>query len=322
MPFFLGAAIPELPMLLLAVVLSSASVATTWSNALRASPMPHLVARSIPITARSVPITALAPSGVDTLPLVAQAGLFGVTFASLGASTISIDRAYGVARQRWPSRWWYIWEVGAALLLGSIFMAAGRSHFTVPEAFAAIYPPPGTWGFWYLPGGADFHVAWTGAAELLGGAGLLTGGVLDALTLGGPLLAGSPPLRPYAARALLLLVSCVTPANFYMFSHGATMPGIVEGDLPIEWHAARFMAQVSVLSVLLTLSALDGPARGERQDQRSASPAGSAAPSAAAPPALRARRAREPLMRAAGQGGGEPGGKEGPGARREGGARG
>ena len=64
-------------------------------------------------------------------------------------------------------------------------------------------------------------------------------------------------LLPFSARALFLLVLCVTPANFLMFSHGATMPGIVEGPLPLPWHAARFVAQVSVLSVLLTLSSWD-----------------------------------------------------------------
>ena len=31
-----------------------------------------------------------------------------------------------------------------------------------------------------------------------------------------------------------------------MFSHGATMPGVVEGPLSMPWHAARFAAQVSV----------------------------------------------------------------------------
>ena len=29
------------------------------------------------------------------------------------------------------------------MLLGAIFMTAGRSHFMVPEAFIAIYPPLG-----------------------------------------------------------------------------------------------------------------------------------------------------------------------------------
>ena len=116
----------------------------------------RLAATVIPRAA--APPVALAPSGVDGLPLPLQAGAFFATFTALGASSFAIDRAYGVVR-RWRPGWlWDAWEIGAAALLGAIFVTAGRSLFTVPEAFIAIYPPPGTWGFWYLPGSANFHV--------------------------------------------------------------------------------------------------------------------------------------------------------------------
>ena len=36
-------------------------------------------------------------------------------------------------------------------------------------AAAAVYPPIGTWGLWYLPGSAEFHVKWTGVAEVTAG---------------------------------------------------------------------------------------------------------------------------------------------------------
>ena len=229
---------------------------------------PHL--SSLPASARrsAAPPAALAPSGVDELPLAVQAGCFGATFVGLGASARVIDSAYRSAVRR-PSTLWDVWEIGAALLLGAIFVTAGRSHFTMPEAFAAIYPPQGTWGFWYLPGSAEFHVAWTGVAEIGGGSGLLTGALLDARALLSQTQQAKDPrrLRPLAARALFVLVLCVTPANFFMFSHGATMPGIVDGPLTMEWHLARFLAQVSVLSVLLTLSELQGLAAGRSDDE-------------------------------------------------------
>ena len=51
----------------------------------------------------------------------------------------------------------------------------------------------------------------------------------------------------------------VVTANFYMFSHGALMPGIVDEPLAMSGHALRFAAQASVLSVLLTISEVGGP---------------------------------------------------------------
>ena len=195
-------------------------------------------------------VLALAPSGVDGLPLTTQAGLFVATFVSLGALSYASAALYDLARPAQPtSDYWDTWEAFSAVLLGVVFVTAGRSHFTLPEAFRSIYPPIGTWGFWFLPGSKEFHVAWTGVAELLGGSGLLAGGGLRVLAP-----ARSRPLLPWAARGVALLVACVTPANFYMFSHGALMPGIVDEPLPMAGHALRFAAQASVLSVLLTLS--------------------------------------------------------------------
>ena len=261
---------------------------------------PHLSRPPATTRGCEAPLAVLAPSGVDAMPLAVQAGLFGATFVGLGTSAYVIDRAYGALRR--PGVLWYAWEFGAALLLGAIFLTAGRSHFTMPEAFTAIYPPQGTWGIWYLPGSAEFHVAWTGIAEMGGGSGLLTGAILDALTLLAPTqqasdrnttdergelepqqgarISNPQRLRPLAARALFLLVLCVTPANFFMFSHGATMPGVVEGPLPMQWHLARFLAQVSVLSVLLTLSELQGLNVGRPDDEGGGSAVPSAWPSA------------------------------------------
>lgn len=263
---------------------------------------PHLPRLQTCARRFEAPPAALAPSGVDGLPLAVQAGFLGATFVTLGSAAHVIDRAYGAVR-RPDGVLWDVWEIGAALLLGLIFVTAGRSHFTVPEAFTAIYPPQGTWGLWYLPGSAEFHVAWTGVAEIGGGSGLLTGAILDATRLLSQTQQASDPasaqlsieaevgrgetrvalepkpralisnpcrLRPVAARALFVLVLCVTPANFFMFSHGATMPGVVEGPLPMQWHLVRFLAQVSVLSVLLTLSELQGLTAGRSDDDNAA----------------------------------------------------
>ena len=61
-------------------------------------------------------------------------------------------------------------------------------------------------------------------------------------------------VAPLAARSVALLVVCVTPANFYMLSHGAVMPGVLDGPLPMTWHAGRFVAQASVVSACCSRS--------------------------------------------------------------------
>ena len=47
------------------------------------------------------------------------------------------------------------------------------------------------------------------------------------------------------------------------------MPGIAEGPLSMPWHFARFVSQVSVLSVLLTLAEVGSGASLERDVLRS-----------------------------------------------------
>ena len=121
----------------------------------------------------------VAPSGIDDLPYALQQATVVAAFAGLGAGTLTSANTYEAARRSVESVWWQRWETWSAATLGITFVLAGRSHFTMPEAFKAIYPPLGTWGCWFLPGSPDFHVAWTGVAELLGGFGLLLGCLLS-----------------------------------------------------------------------------------------------------------------------------------------------
>ena len=227
---------------------------------------PHC--RSAPrISRRTQQPLAVAPSGIDALPDTLQQAAFASTYAGLGVAAFASATAYESAREKSSSVWWDRWETWSAFSLGVTLLFAGRSHFTQPEAFKAIYPPIGTWGFWALPGSSDFHVAWTGVAEILGGAGLLASCAQRVASAPSEL----PRLLPSAARAALLLILTVTPANIYMFTHGAIMPGVIEGELPLNWHAGRFIAQAIVLSVLLTLSEL-GPASGREEPAPDAAP--------------------------------------------------
>lgn len=76
------------------------------------------------------------------------------------------------------------------LVLASLFVVAGLSHFLFPAAFARAVPPalPAPYTLVYL----------SGALEILGGLGLLT------------------RYRRLAAWGLVLLLAAVYPANLYM----------------------------------------------------------------------------------------------------------
>lgn len=201
---------------------------------------------------------ALAPSGIDGLSLPMQAATVAAILACLAGGSAGINAAYGVAGAALPPGASDAAKRLFSVLIGAAFIAGGSSHFLLTSAYLPIVPPQGTWGFWYLPGSAEFHVAWTGAAEVLGGAGLLVGGAAEALGFdaGGR----ATPLRQLSASALLLLTFAISPANVYMYTHGALMPGAgPEGPLALDFHYVRFAIQVVLLSQLAALSGEEGP---------------------------------------------------------------
>lgn len=77
------------------------------------------------------------------------------------------------------------------VLLAAMFVGAGVLHFVKPRMFEAIVPPS-------LPSPRAL-VLISGAAEVLGGVGLLI-----------------PGLRPWAGWGLVALLVAVFPANLYM----------------------------------------------------------------------------------------------------------
>lgn len=202
------------------------------------------------------------PSGIDQLPELVQAGVFVAYFFVLGVTTVPTIKLLDIIStkiiglERWRN--WYI-DTSLPILLGTLYLTAGVGHFVQKESFIQIYPPTGTWGLWYLPGSANFHVMWTGIVELLGGSALLLGVLAKLLgveekveeeEIFGLFL---KLLKPLSALILFLLTLVVTPANIYMYTHGVTM-GDSTMVLDVSFHYIRLSVQIMLLSLLLLLA--------------------------------------------------------------------
>jgi uncharacterized membrane protein len=198
-----------------------------------------------------------SPSGVNTMKDTTQAAVFIGILLALGLCTTLFNALLSslTVNYEWLQSFRYSWPI----VLGLVYMAAGVTHFTVADQYKNIYPYQGAWGgLWKIPGSADFHVAWTGVAELVGGLGLLVGGLIDWLAvpvynISAPTIFTSAGLESDCAAALYLLTWTVTPANIFMFTHGAKLPMEVEGEIPILFHVVRFMMQVILLGFLYQL---------------------------------------------------------------------
>ena len=190
-------------------------------------------------------------SGVDSLPIIQQQLTFASIFLGLGLGTKGLLKGFEVVEQALPDGWFAKWKTTWPLL-GVVYVLAGVAHFGVQDAFMSIYPPQGTWGLWYLPGSPEFHVEWTGIAEFLGGSGLLIGGICTSFISKDEIWV---KLTKISAGALALLTVAVSPANIYMYTHGAIMVGAgPDAPLELQFHAIRFVAQILLLSLFIGMA--------------------------------------------------------------------
>lgn len=183
---------------------------------------------------RGAVVSAMPPAKQAASVAAVWGGLAAVTALSCGAIGPFIAHAF-------PG--YMAWSRGLWPVLGLTYVAAGAAHFALPKGFEDMFPHEGAWGFWYLPGTPDFHVKWTGVAEILGGLGMASALVTD-----------DTPLSRASALGLFILTVAVTPANTYMWSHNAPGPLPENADesmlsMEKEAHLARAALQVLLLSV-------------------------------------------------------------------------
>jgi uncharacterized membrane protein len=193
----------------------------------------------------------LLSSQSDTIQQFGIAAI--VTALSLGTS-VMIHALSFLQDVLLPDGWYELWrDYTWPLPLGAIFVAAGISHFTLKDTFVAMVPPKGTWGgLWQVPtpykdqisnnlSYEEYHVYWSGIAEI-------GGGILLLLAFGWQLV-------PIAIPALLifLLLVCVTPANIYMATHDVQVPGLPPIPYPAG-HIGRGVLQCILLAMFWKLA--------------------------------------------------------------------
>lgn len=208
---------------------------------------PSIVEQGVGIEGCQLP----SPSGVNTLPLPAQASVFVGVYGLLYILTAGLVSLFHQA-EAFPALTSIIqtWKTSWAPGFGLIFTLVGIPHFTLQKDYENIYPYQGAWGIWYLPGSPAFHVLWTGVAESVGGLWLLAASIASFLQISPSDDTLAYLLQPSVPSfALFSLVLAMTPANIFSFTHGAKIP-IKSPPLPIKFHVVRLMMQVVLLAML------------------------------------------------------------------------
>jgi len=196
-----------------------------------------------------------SPSGINTLEGDKQIGVFLTYFVLLGVGVSVLEPTLDLLATTFPPIEFSTRYI-QPITIGLVYVLAGVTHFTVQDEYINIVPYKGAWGgLWQLPGPSKFHVEWTGVAETLGGLGLWIGAYyeifqqpfeqsINVITNAG--------ILSDSAACLFLLTLAVTPANIFMYTHGARLP---TGQPPVgvEFHYIRLAFQIILLSLLLQM---------------------------------------------------------------------
>jgi uncharacterized membrane protein len=189
---------------------------------------------------------------VQQLPRPQQAAIVLSLFVALALNTWFMYAGVGpVVATMFPGMYAFFCR-WAGIALGLMFVVLGITHFTAHDGCCTMMPRWGTWGFWYLPGSASFHVNWTAIPEILGGVGMIMASF--------PVIAHLAPwLGPLSNYGQCLLTYAVSFAGAHMLSHNAPGPGPLCRVMPMWYYMAGFLFQSVLLSMLLSLARVQTP---------------------------------------------------------------
>jgi uncharacterized membrane protein len=181
-----------------------------------------------------------------------QVGVIGIGAGILGGTFLIVEFLSWLQTSLPAGFFDTVLDFTVPIPLGLLYILLGATHFVYKDGYAAIVPPIGSWGgLWNVPApgakqlglsNADYHVFWTGLAEIGGGILLILGG-LNAIPIQIP------------AFLLFLLTLAVTPANVYMFTHDAQMSFGPPTPYP-SGHIVRGVLQCIFLSLFWSLAFL------------------------------------------------------------------
>jgi len=186
-----------------------------------------------------------SPSKINMLPVKEQQSAVWKACAAMAVGTVALLSLFHSLEQ--ASEYFRLWQLSWPLL-GPIFMLAGYTHFTLKNDYENIYPQADAWGLWNVPFSAEFHVLWTGLAEIFGGGALVCGALISYVTQG-----HNATLLHQAATILFLLTIIVTPANIFMWTHGARLP-MSQPSPPVVFHYVRFFFQSLLLAMFASMA--------------------------------------------------------------------
>jgi uncharacterized membrane protein len=183
---------------------------------------------------------------VETLPENLQAAIVGAVFLGiLGGTYVGVNVVVPYLANTYPGATEMFFKAMWPTL-GATYGIAGVVHFTNFDECCMMYPKDGAWGFWYLPGGAEWNISWVSVCLILGSIAMM-------LTTQPGIMAAVPnstQLALAAAYGEFITTWAVLFSDVFMMTHNAPGPGPLYRRLPPGVHVFRAFYHVILLTLV------------------------------------------------------------------------